>query len=165
MIRPISERAFEEAIEAALLRHGPDEHPGTASRDTADDVPACGESGVRPGGYQRRHAEDYERTLCLLPADVLNFVVATQPKQWQRLSQHHGSEAKERFLKRLSSEFQRRGALDVPRRDVKDMGSAIRLAYFRPASGLNEETLRLHEANFIDSESAATSRRGPGVRA
>ena len=32
---------------------------------------------------------------------------------------------------------------------VKDMGCSFRLAYFRPASGLNEETWRLHAANFF----------------
>ena len=93
--------------------------------------------------------EDYDRALCLLPTDVLDFVLATQPKQWQRLSQHHGAEVRQRFLKRLSSEIDRRGALDVLRRGVKDMGCSCRLAYFRPASGLNEETRRLHAANFF----------------
>ena len=85
----------------------------------------------------------------MLPGDVLDFVLATQPKQWRRLSQHHGAEVRERFLRRLSSEIERRGALDVLRRGVKDMGCAFRLAYFRPASGLNEETRRLHAANFF----------------
>ena len=145
----VSERAFEDAIEATLLRHGPDESPGTPPRDAADEIPPYGEPGMRPGGYHKRRPEDYDRTLCLLPTDVLDFVVATQPKQWRRLSQHHGAEVRERFLKRLSSEVQRRGTLDVLRRGVKDTGCSIRLAYFRPASGLNEETRRLHEANFF----------------
>jgi len=129
----VSERAFEDTIEATLLRHGPDESPGTPPRDAADEIPPYGEPGMRPGGYRKRRPEDFDRALCLLPADVLDFVVAIQPKQWQRLSQHHGAEAKERFLKRLSSEIQRRGTLDVLRRGVKDMGCSFRLAYFRPA--------------------------------
>ena len=149
MTKPISERAFEDTIEATLLRHGPDESLGTPPRDAADEIPPYGEPGMRPGGYHKRRPEDFDRALCLLPADVLDFVVATQPKQWQRLSQHHGAEVKERFLKRLSSEIQRRGTLDVLRRGVKDMGCSFRLAYFRPASGLNEETRRLHAANFF----------------
>ena len=149
MNNPISELAFEDAIEASLLRHGPDERPDTPSRDIEDEVPTYGDPGMRPGGYHRRRPDEYDRTLCLLPADVLDFVVATQPKQWRRLSQHHGPEIKERFLKRLSSEIQRRGTLDVLRRGVKDMGCSIQLAYFRPASGLNEETRRLHAANFF----------------
>ena len=144
----ISERAFEDAIEAALLRHGPDEIAAVPA-GVADEPPPYGGPDMRPGGYRRRRAEDYDRARCLLSRDVLDFVQATQPKQWQRLSQHHGTESKERFLKRLSSEIGRRGALDVLRRGLKDMGCSFQLAYFRPASGLNEEARRLHAANFF----------------
>ena len=144
----ISERAFEDAIEAALLRHGPDEI-AAAPGGLAEDPAPYGDPSMRPGGYRRRRAEEFDRTLCILPGDVVDFVLATQPKEWQRLTQHHGSEMRERFLKRLSSEIARRGALDVLRRGVKDMGCSFRLAFFRPASGLNEETRRLHAANFF----------------
>ena len=104
----VSERAFEDAIEAALLPHGPDERPYTPRRDIADEPPSYGDSGMRPGGYHKRRPEDYDRSLCLRPADILDFVLATQPKQRQRLSQHHGAEVRQRFLRRLSSEIDRR---------------------------------------------------------
>ena len=55
----------------------------------------------------------------------------------------------EQFLKRLASEIGRRGALDVLRTGIRDMGCKFRLAYFRPASGLNEDTRRLHAANLF----------------
>ena len=45
----ISERAFEEAIECALLRHGPDACPGDATA-VRESGPAYGEDPV-PGGY------------------------------------------------------------------------------------------------------------------
>ena len=143
----ISERAFEETIECALLRHGPDACPGdpTAVRELE---PAYGESPV-PGGYLRRRPEHYDRGLCLIPNDVLDFLLATQPKEWERLKQHHGSEVKPRFLGRLSREIGRRGTLDVLRNGVKDMGCKFRLAYFRPVSGLNQELQRLHAANLF----------------
>ena len=101
-----------------------------------------------PGGYHRRRPEDYDRALCLILADVVDFLLATQPKQWRKLEQHHGADVKPRFLARLSREIARRGALDVLRDGVKDSGCKFRLAYFRPASGLNEESQRLHAANL-----------------
>src|SRR5437773_9753280 len=61
----------------------------------------------------------YDRTLCLLPRDVVDFVLATQPKEWKKLEQHHGAAVKEQFLKRLAAEIERRGTLDVLRRDRK----------------------------------------------
>ena len=143
----VSERAFEEAIECALLRYGSDACPGDAttvqeSRQAYGDEPP-------PGGYHKRCPENYDRRLCLISTDVLDFLLATQPKEWARLKQHHGADVKSRFLGRLSREIARRGALDVLRNGVKDSGCKFRLAYFRPASGLNEELQRLHGANLF----------------
>ncbi|HXF66132.1 MAG TPA: RNA-binding domain-containing protein [Burkholderiales bacterium] len=142
----ISERAFEDAIECALLAHGPDACAGDAMvvRETA---PPYGD--MVPGGYRKRRPEDYDRALCLLPRDVADFVLATQPKEWKKLEQHHGAAVKEQFLRRLAAEIERRGALDVLRNGIKDSGCKFRLAYFRPASGLNDETRRLYQANLF----------------
>ena len=92
---------------------------------------------------------DYDRGLCLIRRDALDFVLASQPREWKRLRQHHGEDVEERFLRRLASEIERRGALDVLRNGIKDMGCKYQMAYFRPASGLNEETRRLHAANLF----------------
>lgn len=142
----ISERSFEEAIEAVLLQYGPDAYAGNASAARETAVP-YGE--MLPGGYQKRRPEDYDRALCLIPRDVVDFIVATQAKEWAKLKQHHGAVVKEQFLKRLSSEIERRGALDVLRNGIRDSGCKFKLAYFRPASGINEETRRLYQANLF----------------
>lgn len=42
-----------------------------------------------PGGYRKRAPEDYDPTLCLLPRDGVDFGLATQPKEWKKLEQHH----------------------------------------------------------------------------
>ncbi|MBI2839689.1 MAG: type I restriction endonuclease subunit R [Acidobacteria bacterium] len=105
--------------------------------------------GPEPGGYRRRRPEDYDRALCLIPADVLGFVNATQPREWEKLGHHYGAEVKDRFLKRLSREIERRGALDVLRTGVKDAGCKFMLAYFRPSSGLNEPLQKLYQANLF----------------
>ena len=146
MTPEISERSFEDAIECALLEHGPDACLGDATvvRETP---PPYGD--MSPGGYRRRPPNDYDRALCLLPRDVMDFVLATQPKEWQKLAQHYGATVKEQFLRRLPAEIERRGALDVLRQGIKDSGCKFRLTYFRPASGLNEETRRLHAANLF----------------
>ena len=133
----VSERAFEDAIEACLLQHS----EGVIAEERASYLDAG------PGGYLKRRDEDYDRVLCLIPRDVLDFVLATQPQEWKRLSQHHGAAVEEEFLKRLSSEIGRRGALDVLRNGIRDMGCRFRLSYFRPASGLNEETGWLYQGN------------------
>ena len=143
----ISERAFEDAIEYSLLQHGPDARPHDR-RGISEPIPPSDDDPA-PGGYHERQSKDYDRALCLIPSDVLDFLLATQPEEWQRLRKHYGENVRSRFLGRLSREIARRGALDVLRRGVRDVGCRFRLAYFRPASGLNEETQRLHAANLF----------------
>ena len=135
----VSERAFEDAIEACLLQNG----EGLIGEERGSYLDPT------PGSYRKRTSEDYDRALCLIREDVLDFVLVTQPQEWQRLAQHHGSAVEEQFLKRLASEIARRGALDVLRNGIRDMGCRFRLAYFRPSSGLNEETRRLHRGNVF----------------
>ena len=135
----LSERAFEDAIEDGLLQHAQGAF-GERRSSYLD---------MKPSGYNKRLSEDYDRALCIIPRDVLDFVLATQPQVWKKLTQHHGEDVKERFLKRLSTEIRNRGALDVLRTGIKDMGCRFRLAYFHPASGLNEETRRLYMGNLF----------------
>ena len=103
----ISERSFEDAIQSALLRDGPDD-PSAGAGAVRETLPAYGENV--PGGYRKRAPEEYDRALCLVPRDVVDFILATQPKEWTNLKQHHGAEVRERFLKRLSREIERRVA-------------------------------------------------------
>lgn len=142
----ISERSFEEAIECGLLQHGPDACASHANaiRETP---PPYGDTPS--GGYRKRRPEDYDRALCLLPLDVVDFVLTTQPKEWKKLEQHHGAAVRGQILRRLAAEIERRGALDVLRSGIKDSGCKLRLAYFRPASWLNKEARRLHAANLF----------------
>ncbi len=125
----ISERSFEETIEAGLV--SPGRREGHA---------AC---------WTARRAEDYDRALCLVPKDVIDFITSTQPEMWEKLKQHHGAEIKPRFLARLSKEVADRGVLEVLRNGVKDLGCDFKLAYFRPNSGLNSDLQRLYTANVF----------------
>lgn len=142
----ISEKSFEESIERVLLLGGPDAY-ADAKEQSREGEPPFGESP--PGGYQKRKPEDYDRELCLIPRDAYDFILATQPKEWGRYQAQHGDAAKAKLLERLSSEIRRNGSLAVLRSGFKETGIPFRLAYFRPASGLNEELGRLHRANIF----------------
>ncbi len=146
MATDISERRFEEAIESTLLRQVSDSSAGQVDSAWAQSE---AQGKIQSGGYRKQLPENYDRDLCLLPYDVLDFVSATQPAPWKRLAQHYGETVRERFLDRLSSEITLRGTLDVLRKGIKDVGCHFHLAYFRPASGLNEEMRRLHASNLF----------------
>jgi type I restriction enzyme R subunit len=141
----ISEKNFEAIIEAALLAGGLDDPEPTRTlreRATAD-------GDFTLGGFTKRNPEDYNRLLCLIPEDAIAFVQATQPKEWNKLKNQYGLEARERFLQRLSKEIERRGTLDVLRKGIKDVGAKIKLVYFHPSSGLNPELQKKFQANIF----------------
>ena len=141
-----SEKNFEEAIERALLAGGPDVPPAVAGA-VREAGAAYGE--FAPGGYHKRASADYDKALCLIPADVLAFLYATQPKEWAKYQQQQGADAKGKLLQRLAHEVQTRGTLDVLRVGIKANGCTFKLAYFHPASGLNETLQTLYAANIF----------------
>jgi len=105
---------------------------------------------VEKNAYRKRMPAQYDKGNGLDSELLLEFLQSTQEKEWQKLTEHHGEEfVKEKFLKRLDEEIAVRGVLDVLRRGVKDNGCSFALAYFQPATGINEETQRLFAANIF----------------
>ena len=142
-----TERAFEDAIECALLQGGPDSCPNYKAR-ARKPRPGYGPS-FKAGGYHRRTSADFDRERCLIPCDVTDFIIASQPEDWEQLQRLRGSDFRERFLDRLAQQLSRRGAVDVLRNGIKDHGIKFHLTYFPPSSGLNQEAARLHKANLF----------------
>lgn len=99
------------------------------------------------GGYTEGSAADYDLKLGLFPYAVVQFLQASQPEQWAKLSAVHGAETERRLLQRLYKELDLRGSLDVLRKGFVDYGVRFQMAYFQPASGLNADALRLYAHN------------------
>ncbi len=116
------EKAFEDAIENSLLEKG---------------------------GYIKGNPEDFNREMALDPKAIISFIKESQPKAWEKLENIHGSEVETKFLQRLRKELDNRGMLDVLRKGIIDYGVRFKLAYFKPASGLNPETKRLYNLNRL----------------
>ena len=100
-------------------------------------------------GWTLGAASDFDRDLALDKRAVLDFVQTTQPNQWARLTAFYKTDAESKFFQRLNKELELRGMLDVVRHGVTDSGIKFKLAYFKPDSGLNPETIRLYESNQL----------------
>ena len=100
-------------------------------------------------GYHKRLPEDYDRHLCLIAADVIDFIRGTQPEAWAKLRAVYQDDAEKQCLRRLAREIDKRGTLDVLRNGVKDAGVSIKLAYFAPATAMNPDYQRLYQGNIF----------------
>ncbi len=104
---------------------------------------------VENGAYLEGNAADYSSELGMFKAEVLQFLQDTQPKQWEKLSTIHSSDAENKIIQRLYKEMDLRGSLDVIRNGFADYGVRFRMAFFQPESGLNPDTVALYNQNQL----------------
>ena len=105
------------------------------------------EAHLNRSGYQSRQSAIYNKSLCLISDETLQFIRDTQPNEYQRLERQYGADTPIKLLDRASKQIERRGVLDVFRNGVKDRGCSFDLTYFRPSSGMNPDHQRLYAQN------------------
>ena len=85
------------------------------------------ESHLNSVGYGSTHFNDYDRNLCLIRNQVIEFIKTTQPEEWGRLSEIYDVDTENKILSRISSEISKRGIIDVLRNQVVDRGVYLNL--------------------------------------
>ncbi len=114
---------------------------------------------VEDGGYQdvkvgtaQGSPKDFDAVTAIDTAELFGFIGATQADEWDKLKNLHGGAdegAQAKFVKRLASELDKRGTVDVLRHGVVDHGVTIRLAYFKAAHGLTPILQERYDANRL----------------
>lgn len=104
---------------------------------------------IQEGGYVKGYSSDFDPKLGLFPKYVIDFLKATQSKQWRKLSEIHKEDVEQKVLNRLVRELDSRGTLEVVRKGFTDYGVKFRMAYFKPETTLNEESEALYNKNHL----------------
>jgi type I restriction enzyme R subunit len=117
-----TEQTFEEAIENSL---------------------------IEGGGYVKGLSKDFDAHQGVFPNYIIKFLQLTQPQQWEKLSNIHKNDVVEKVIARLLREIDLRGVLDVIRNGFTDYGVKFKMAYFKPETGLNPDTLDLYNKNHL----------------
>lgn len=107
------------------------------------------ESHLLDSGYRKLSPAGYDVDLCLISSEVIGFIQDTQPKAFEKLDVQYGADTATKLCQRISQEVTKRGTLDVLRKGIKDRGVEIHLAYFKPASGMNQEHLNLYKKDRL----------------
>ena len=142
----LSEADFEKSIVDTL----------TGGRDASEPTVEYDAGQFMPGGYQQRDPDDYNGERCLIPQDLYEFVVSTQPKEWRRLKEQFGQDTKSRFVQRVSQEIEKRGTLNVLRRGVSLFGCRFDLVYFRPSTSRNPDLQKKYRVNVFSVRPAVS---------
>jgi type I restriction enzyme, R subunit len=105
---------------------------------------------VAQHGYEEGTPENYDRPLALDRALVLRFVKETQTDEWAKLEAQYTTAAEAEFFKQLEKALKTRSSLDVLRQGIKLIpGIKFSLCFFKPASGLNADLVRLYQSNIL----------------
>ena len=105
------------------------------------------EAHLNQSGYQSLPSSDYDKSLCLIPNETLQFIKNSQLKEYQKLERQYGADTPTKLRDRVSREIERRGVLDVLRKGIADRGCHFDLTYFLPSSGMNPEHQKLYSQN------------------
>lgn len=99
------EKRFEEDIESFLLTNG---------------------------GYIKGSMANYNAEKAIDINTLIEFIKASQPRQWERYIRNYGDDAENKLYKRFNEEVESHGLIHVLRSGINDRGVKINVAYFRP---------------------------------
>lgn len=104
---------------------------------------------VGPSGWASESKDGWDPARALFPAVVLRTAQALQPDVWGELAALLGPALEGKVLEALGAELATKGTLHVLRHGFKFYGRTLRLAAFRPATGLNPDALALYAKNVL----------------
>ncbi len=100
-------------------------------------------------GWQPEAINGWDQERAIFPQRITDFIAATQPQLWETLRKQHGANLETALLTTLVRELAIKGMLYLLRHGVRFYGQTVRLAYFRPAHGLNEDILARYAQNRL----------------
>jgi len=122
MLINTKERAFEEFIEDYLVKNH---------------------------GFIKRMPDNYDKESAIDKDMFYDFITNTQPKEWEKTFTRHGKKenAIDEIIKEVDLTIQEKGVAYALKNELNNRGAKLYLAYFKPSSKLNQETLKQYKSN------------------
>jgi len=99
--------------------------------------------------FRKGAPTEFDQATALFPSQTLDFIRVTQPTRWAELEAMLRERTPSTVIDSLVKELASKGALGVLRHGFKCYGKTLRLAYFRPNSGMNPEAQARYAANRL----------------
>lgn len=104
---------------------------------------------INVGGFTKGSPTNFDAATALFPNDVIAFIRTSQAARWGELEAMLKDRTAATIIESLVKELQSKGALGVLRHGFKCYGKPLRLAFFRPNSGMNPEAEARYAANRL----------------
>ncbi len=115
---------------------------------------------MQANGWQLGHASSYQADTALYEQDVLDFVQATQPQEWEKFCKSFPIDSERHFIAALVKQLGKAnaqatdrasrtyGTLGVLRHGLKIRNARFSLCQFKPEHNLNPDIMARYEANI-----------------
>ena len=100
-------------------------------------------------GYTKG-TDTYDPKLGLYVNTLIDFVQATQPKEWTRFEKQNPVDPVRKFCMAFNSACEMDGLLSVLRHGFKHRGITFHVCYFKPESSLNQPAAERYVRNRVD---------------
>lgn len=93
--------------------------------------------------YTEKDKSYYDKTLCLIPEDLIDFIKDSQPKKYEALHAQYGANTDLKVVELIAENINKSKlkTLQVLREKVKDRGQYLDLIYFKPSHSKTPEHL------------------------
>ena len=101
--------------------------------------------------YIKRDHTQFDRKLCIDTEIFCDFIKESQPTEWEYLEKIHKDKTPSILITDLARalDSDQEGCLNVLRHGFKCYGKTIKVAFFRPVTGMNPDTKELYESNKL----------------
>jgi len=100
-------------------------------------------------GFKKIPDSCFDKKLAIFPDTALEFIKKTQEKEWKKIETLYKDKTEERIITDLCKFLDLQGSLSVIRHGFKCCGKTLRIAFFKPAHGLNEELEKQFDENVL----------------
>lgn len=114
---------------------------------TEKDLESFIESSLLKNGYIKRESKDYDKNLCIDKELFLHFLESSQKDSLEKLEQRNIG--KQELFKRIFSQISEKGILKALQTHIEIMGVRIYLAYSKPNSSNNPQTIESYKKNIF----------------
>ena len=105
---------------------------------------------LSPAGGYTATDDVYDPAAGLYVDTLMDFVKATQPREWMRFANACQSDPVKKFIAAFNNACDMNGLVSVLRHGFKHRGITFRVCYFRPESYLNKTAAGLYAANVCN---------------
>lgn len=100
-------------------------------------------------GWQTGDNFLWDKQKALFPEYIVSFIKTTQADLWKQMEKPHGAELSGKLMDTLVKERNTKGTIHIIRHGFKFYGKTFKLAFFKPAHALVQETQILFEENRL----------------